>query len=140
MKRQFVDHLAETRQDFLDALGTALVTIVEVYDGVPNHLLEEFLIDSDVEANLIRFDMQLHSVEGRARFCSINEFEQQCYGLPKGVNQKPLPYFSSYVRQIGHTAIAWSLDEVKDLARITKEEAIMIMRLNEKYAITTNHD
>ncbi len=130
MRDFFIDSEAETRDDFLKLVGSSRVTFYEVYDGTPNADIEQLLVEKATDELLLRFDMSLHTSPGRARFCSLSDFERKGYGLPRKTPEMPMPYFSAYLLGYGRVDVAWTRDEVEMLIVKTREERDLVTKIN----------
>ncbi len=123
MQTMFSDAKAETREDFLSLVQKTSATFYEVYSATPNYVLECLFAGMRPGELLLRFDMEAHSAQARARFCELSDLERRAYCLPAEVTQKPIPYFASFVPGIGHIGIAWTSDDIRELlARTRKDE------------------
>ena len=132
MKKLFVDSVAETREDFFELVRSCRLTFYEVYDGTPNDAIEQILIDRTSDELLLRFDMKLHTPQGRARFCSLNDLEKKCYGFPQNFLGMPLPYYSTYLLGYGRVDVAWTLAEVERLIIQSQQEKKIVEEIHAK--------
>jgi hypothetical protein len=122
MQTPFTEAIAETREAFLDLVRNAPATFYEVYSGTPSSGLEELFDQAYQGENFLRFDMQKHSEEARARFCRLGDLERRAYSFPVAIMERPLPYFGAFVPGVGHTGIAWTSDDVHDLIARTRQD------------------
>lgn len=124
MKPQFVNEIAESSRAYLDLMGHAEATFYEVYSGIPSFELEGLIKETLPGEQFLRFDMQGHSEEAKARFCYLGYVERRAYDFPDNVKEKPLPHFKTYVRGMGPVGIAWSLSEVPDLIAHMRQDVL----------------
>jgi hypothetical protein len=120
----FTDAIAETRQAFLDLVRDTSATFYEVYSGIPARELEGVFDTGHQGEVFLRFDVQKHSDEARGRFCQLGDLERRAYALPATLSEKPMPYFGAFVPGIGHTGIAWTSDEIRELIARTRQDEV----------------
>ena len=120
----FSDAIAETREAFLDLVRNTVATFYEVYSGAPNGEFEGLFDKEHHGEHFLRFDVEKHSAEARARFCQLSDLERRAYDLPATTSEKPMPYFGAFVPSIGHTGIAWTSDEVQELIARTRQDEV----------------
>jgi hypothetical protein len=128
----FSDAIADTREAFLDLVRNTPATFYEVYSGAPSSELESLFSEASQGEMLLRFDMQQHTKEARARFCRLSDLERRAYSFPVDTLEKPLPYFGAFVPGMGHIGIAWTSDDVRELIVRTRRD----LRLLRKVGLT----
>lgn len=124
MEANFSDAIAETREAFLDLVRNTSATFYEVYSGTPNKDLEGLFDKDNPGENFLRFDVEKHSGGARARFCQLSELERRAYDFSATTTEKPIPYFGAFVPGMGHTGIAWTIDEVRELIARTRQDEV----------------
>lgn len=131
MPSTFSDSIAESRKAFIDLVRNASAAFYEVYSGTPDNEMEALFNEAIQDELLLRFNIQKHSKNARARFCGVNDLERRAYDLLANAEEKPLPYFGSFVPYIGHVGIAWTSDEVRELIARTKKEVAIAKQVAE---------
>ena len=134
MKPTFSDAIAETRDAFLNLVQNTSATFYEVYSATPNGELEAAFNELYQGEKLLRFDVQEHSDEARARFCDLSDLERRAYDLPPIAKEKPLPYFGAFVPGIGHIGMAWTQSEICELINRTRQDEIRAKQVTEEIA------
>ena len=125
MTGNFIDAVANTREEFFELVEGAALMFYEVFDGEPSSEFGQEIGSLELDEKYVRLNLRDHSEEARKRYCALSEIERRAFGLK--TDQKPTPYLGAFIPGLGFVDKAFTISEVekfRDKARREKRLAL----------------
>jgi hypothetical protein len=127
MTNNFIDAVANTREEFFGLVKGAALLFYEVFDGEPSSEFEQEIGVLEVDEKYVRLNLRDHSDEARRRFCTLSEIERRAFGLK--TDQKPTPYLGVFIPGLGFVDKAFTISEVERFREKARREKRLVLGL-----------